>query len=120
LETRVRLVAQAAEGLHAAHRVGLLHGDVKPSNVLVEETPDGDLRAWIGDFGIAVELAERKEPAALSGTPRFMAPELHRAAVTGDLDGIDRRADVFSLGVTLLEVLTGEPTPPPGIGSDGG
>jgi eukaryotic-like serine/threonine-protein kinase len=119
LENRVRLVAQAAEGLHAAHREGLLHGDVKPSNVLVEETPDGDLRAWIGDFGIAVELADGGEPTALAGTPRFMAPELRRAAGGGHA-GIDRRADVYSLGVTLLQVLTGEPPPALGIGSGTG
>lgn len=118
-ETRVRLVAQAAEGLHAAHREGLLHGDVKPSNVLVEETPDGDLQAWIGDFGIAVELAEEGERAALAGTPRFMAPELRRAARAdrvGSAEGVDRRADVYSLGVTLFQVLTGEP-PPAGSGA---
>lgn len=105
LEQKVRLVAQAAEGLHAAHREGLLHGDVKPSNVLVERTPDGDLRAWIGDFGIAVELTAEGERTALAGTPRFMAPELRRR------ERADRRADVYSLGVTLFQVLAGRPPP---------
>ncbi len=105
LEQRVRLMAQAAEGLHAAHREGLLHGDVKPSNVMVETTPDGDLVARIGDFGIATELAgDRAEPAGLAGTPELMAPELLR----GDRGAADRRSDVFSLGATLHQVLLEE------------
>ncbi|HMB55450.1 MAG TPA: serine/threonine-protein kinase, partial [Thermoanaerobaculia bacterium] len=105
VEQRVRLVAEAAEGLHAAHREGLLHGDVKPSNVLVEETADGEPTAWIGDFGIATELAAEGAPAALhAGTPQYMAPELLRQPGRAG----DRRSDVFSLGVTLLQALTGE------------
>lgn len=104
LEARVRLLAQVARGLHAAHREGLLHGDVKPSNVLVEETPDGELKAWIGDFGIATE-ADAPDPGAsgLAGTPRFMAPERLAGAP------VDRRSDVYSLGVTLFLALTGKP-----------
>lgn len=108
LEQRVRLVAQAAEGLHAAHRQGLLHGDVKPSNILLEETPDGELRAWIGDFGIATELrrddGENETGELLGGTPRYMAPELLRKGPRS----ADRRSDVYSLGMTLHQVLTGE------------
>lgn len=110
LEERVRLVAQAAEGLHAAHREGLLHGDVKPSNVFVERDADGALEAWIGDFGIATELARREtETTPLAGTPDYMAPELW-----GQLRGAsDRRTDVYSLGLTLFAVVAGE-LPPPG------
>jgi len=112
LEQKVALVAQAAEGLHAAHREGLLHGDVKPSNVLVEQSADGELKAWIGDFGIATEIETgRADPGGLAGTPQFMAPELLR----GDPASADRRSDVYSLGVTLFQVLTG--TLPPGNGS---
>jgi serine/threonine-protein kinase len=112
LERRVRLLAQVAEGLHAAHREGLLHGDVKPSNVLVEETQDGEPKAWIGDFGIATGV-EGADPGAggLAGTPAFMAPE----RLTGDPAAVDRRSDVYSLGVTLFRVLTS--APPPGAGA---
>lgn len=108
LERKVRLMAQAAEGLHAAHRAGLLHGDIKPSNVLVEETPDGELKAWIGDFGIATG-AEASAPGAggLAGTPQFMAPEL----LAGERAWADHRSDVYSLGVTLFQVLSGELPP---------
>jgi len=113
VERSVGLLVQVAEGLHAAHREGLLHGDVKPSNVLVEETPDGDLHAWIGDFGIATEAVEGDGEAAVGGavgavgTPPYMAPELLRR----DGSFADRRADVFSLGVTLYQTLTGELPP---------
>ncbi|HSM50038.1 MAG TPA: serine/threonine-protein kinase, partial [Thermoanaerobaculia bacterium] len=107
-EQTVRLVAQAAEGLHAAHREGLLHGDVKPSNVLVEETPDGELRAWIGDFGIATEIGDAGPGRrGLAGTPEYMAPEL----LASGPPSADRRSDVFSLGVTLYQLLTGELPP---------
>ncbi len=113
LEKKVRLAAQAAEGLHAAHREGLLHGDVKPSNVLVEETPDGDLAAWICDFGLASEIAEGDHrPGALAGTPEYMAPEL----LAGEHTAPDRRSDVFSLGVTLHQLLTGELPPRAAVG----
>jgi len=120
LESRVRLLAQAADGLHAAHREGLLHGDVKPSNILVEETPDGE-RALVGDFGIALELSREGQAAGVVGTPRYMAPELLQAgpAAAGDpgrasaAAAPDRRADVYSLGVTLFEVVAGFPPPGP-------
>ncbi len=104
LELKVRLLAQVAEGLHAAHREGLLHRDVKPSNVLIEETPDGELVALVADFGVAAELDDAGSIAhAAAGSPAYMAPErlLGTAAV-------DRRSDVYSLGVTLYQVLTGE------------
>jgi len=104
LEHKIRLLIQVAEGLHAAHRLGLLHRDVKPANVLVEETADGDLRALVGDFGIAADVAEAGAPAggAIAGTPQYMAPE----CLTGG-DAVDRRADVYSLGITAYKVLTG-------------
>lgn len=104
LEQKIRLLIQVAEGLHAAHRQGLLHQDVKPSNVLVEETPDGDLAAYVSDFGIVADLADESGLAgdAVLGSPQFIAPER--------LDGsgaVDRRSDVYSLGVTMYRILTG-------------
>ncbi len=113
VEQRVRLVAQAADGLHAAHREGLIHGDVKPSNVLVEETPDGELKAWMSDFGLAEYVGPPGSVSAgLAGTPAFMAPEL----LAAERCPADRRADVYSLGATLLQVLSGEPPPREGVG----
>lgn len=104
LEQRVRLSIQVAEGLHAAHREGLLHRDVKPSNVLVEETPDGDLTAYVSDFGIAADVTDPDRLAgdAVAGSPYYIAPE--RLDGSG---GVDRRSDVYSLGVTMYWLLTG-------------
>lgn len=102
LEQKVRLIAQVAEGLHEAHREGLIHRDVKPSNILVERTPDGDWKPWIADFGIAA-WSGGASGERLAGTPAYLAPELLRGGGQAD-----RRADVYGLGVTLYEFLTGE------------
>ncbi len=106
LEARVRLLVQVAEGLHAAHRAGLLHRDVKPGNVLVEQTPDGELNALVTDFGLATDLEDVDSMAldAVAGSPQYIAPE----RLVGAPDAVDRRADVYSLGITMYRLLTGE------------
>lgn len=106
LEQKVRLLAQAAEGLHAAHCEGLLHRDVKPSNILVEQTSDGELKALVTDFGLATELGDAELPAAgaLAGSPCYIAPE----RLSGSPAAVDRRSDVYSLGITIYRLLTGE------------
>ena len=114
LEQKVRLAAQVAEGLHAAHREGLLHRDVKPTNVLVERTPDGKLKPWVADFGIATELGGGSSmwTAVLAGTPYYIAPERLEEDQT-----VDRRSDIYSLGVTLYQLLSGElPFDDPSLG----
>ena len=104
LEQRLQLLAQAAEGLHAAHTQGLVHRDVKPSNILVEESSGGGLEAFIADFGIA-SLAEGADgdDEALSGTLPYMAPE----RLSSRRGMVDRRSDVYSLGGTLYRILSG-------------
>lgn len=104
LEHKIRLLIQVAEGLHAAHRQGLLHQDVKPANVLVEETPDGDLTAYVSDFGIATDLADERGLAGntVLGSPQYIAPERLEGPA-----GVDRRSDVYSLGVAMYRILTG-------------
>ncbi|MCB9891528.1 MAG: protein kinase [Planctomycetes bacterium] len=100
-----RIVEDAARALHVAHEHGLVHRDVKPGNVMV--TDEG--RAVILDFGLV-----RRDDAAelgltnagdLLGTPYYMAPELLRDAP----HLVDRRVDVYALGVTLYEALALEP-----------
>jgi eukaryotic-like serine/threonine-protein kinase len=102
----VSVVSRAAEGLAFAHSRGLVHRDVKPSNLFLV---DGDLkRVKVLDFGIVrqahVSSTELTRTGAMLGTPGFMAPE----QVRGSKD-VDARADVFALGCVLYKCLTGSP-----------
>ncbi|HEX6739658.1 MAG TPA: serine/threonine-protein kinase, partial [Vicinamibacteria bacterium] len=103
LEEMVGVFRQVAEGIHAAHRLGLVHRDVKPSNVLLARSEDEAWRPYVVDFGIARELSGPQVTAtgALIGTPAYMAPEQVRG---GD---VDRRTDVYGLGVTMYQLLAG-------------
>jgi serine/threonine-protein kinase len=95
------LAEQLCEGLAAAHAAGVIHRDLKPDNVLVEAATG---RAVITDFGIArsIDDAGVTQVGTVVGTPRYMAPE--------QLAGkdVDAHADLFSLGVMLFELATGE------------
>jgi serine/threonine-protein kinase len=105
LEQKVEVVARVAEGLHAAHRIGLVHRDVKPGNVLVEMTPEGERRPWVMDFGLVRDSSvEGMTVTGLAlGTPWYMPPE----QALGKHSAVDRRSDVYSLGVSLYEILAG-------------
>ena len=109
-ERAVRIIEQIAKALHAAHRVGLLHRDVKPSNVLL----DDDDFAYLIDFGIARAAGERGLTMAgeVVGTYHYMAPERFTAgqAPGGQFDSptVDARSDVYSLACVLYECLTAE------------
>lgn len=105
LEQKAEVVARVAEGLHAAHRLGLVHRDVKPGNVLVEATADGGSRPFVMDFGLVRDTAaDGMTVTGLAlGTPWYMSPE----QALGRHAAVDRRSDVYSLGATLYEVLAG-------------
>jgi serine/threonine-protein kinase len=108
LHDKVQIIRDAALALHEAHKLGILHRDVKPSNILVEADRDGRLRPIVMDFGIAREEGGESgltETGALLGTPAYMSPEQAR----GGGRGLDRRSDVYSLGATLYELLAGGP-----------
>ncbi|MFO0844625.1 MAG: serine/threonine-protein kinase, partial [Gemmataceae bacterium] len=100
--TALRLAADIAAGLAAAHEKGLVHRDVKPANIWLDASA-GD-RARLLDFGLA-RLSEGgdqlTQPGALVGTPSYMAPEQARG------DAVDARADLFSLGVVLYRLCAG-------------
>jgi predicted Ser/Thr protein kinase len=111
LERTLRVVRQVCEGVHAAHRIGLVHRDIKPSNVLVATDDLGDLHPYVLDFGIARDVqAGRTTTSAVVGTPWYMAPEQVSGAE------VDRRTDVYALGVTVYQLLTGK-LPITGTGS---
>nr|AYM53442.1 serine/threonine kinase family protein [Melittangium lichenicola] len=106
LEQKLLLLRDVAEGVHAAHHAGLIHRDLKPSNILVERAEDGRLVPYVMDFGLARDWhEEHTTTGAVLGTPHYMAPEQAR----GEVGRLDRRVDVYSLGATLYQVLTGVP-----------
>ncbi|MFO0981382.1 MAG: serine/threonine-protein kinase [Planctomycetota bacterium] len=100
IETVCRLIVQIADALDHAHEAGVIHRDVKPSNILVRE----DGTAVLTDFGLAREqgLPSITLTGEFAGTPDYVSPE-QAIARRG---GIDHRTDIYSLGVTLFELLT--------------
>jgi hypothetical protein len=101
VEEVVRIGAQVAQGLAAAHQKGLIHRDVKPANVLLESETG---RVALTDFGLAraADDASVSRQGEICGTPHYMAPEQVRGLT------IDHRADLFSLGSLLYCLCTGE------------
>lgn len=99
----VALIARLAEALDYAHRQGVIHRDVKPSNILLRGGRLDD--PALTDFGVArlVEETVATQSGALLGTPAYMAPE------QGEGQPGDERSDVYALGVILYELLTGQP-----------
>ena len=106
LHEKVQVMKDIAEAIHEAHRLGVIHRDLKPSNIMVQRGEDGRCVPTVMDFGLAYDIGQGHgltETGALMGTPSYMAPEQAR----GDVRNIDRRSDVYSLGATLYELLTG-------------
>ncbi len=95
----LRIGRQVAEGLRAAHRMGLLHRDVKPANILF--TDDGT--AKVVDFGLALFIQQKDQTGEIWATPYYVSPE----KVIENKE--DFRSDLFSLGATLYHAITGQP-----------
>jgi serine/threonine protein kinase/tetratricopeptide (TPR) repeat protein len=96
----ISIARQICEGLEEAHRLGVVHRDLKSSNVMI----DGEGNARIMDFGVARSLKKKGDTGVgvLIGTPEYMAPE------QVETSEVDHRADIYSLGVILFEMMTGK------------
>jgi PAS domain S-box-containing protein len=100
----LRVGAELAKAIHQLHLRGIIHKDIKPANVLVD---DATGRCWLRGFGIASRLPRERQslepPEFIAGTLAYMAPEQ-----TGRMNrSIDSRSDLYALGVTLYELMTG-------------
>ena len=95
----VRVMGELLDALEFAHESGVIHRDVKPANVML----DAQRRVKLADFGVArIQESERSAAGTMVGTPAFMSPEQIQGGK------IDRRTDIFSAGVVLYQLLTGE------------
>ena len=110
VSTAVDYVLQACQALAEAHVNGIVHRDLKPANLFLTETSDGGVRVKLLDFGISKYVAKgvdaeltMTKTRSLMGTPLYMAPEQMRS-----LRRVDHRADIWSVGIVLHEILTGQ------------
>jgi tetratricopeptide (TPR) repeat protein len=104
MQRKVEALRDAARALHAAHQQGIIHRDVKPDNIMIDRTG----RAFIMDFGLAKSIKPGSSltmGGIVMGTPSYMSPE----QAQGRIRAMTPRSDVYSLGATLYEVLTGLP-----------
>lgn len=112
VERSLKLGAQVASALSAAHKLGIVHRDIKPDNIFVTRDPSGNETAKVLDFGIAKAKEgvlqggyTATKTGVIIGTPEYMSPEQAEGQLGDKLDG---RADIYSLGVVLYEMLTGK------------
>ena len=93
-------VSKILEGLHYLHQSDVVHCDLKAANILT--TKDGDVK--LSDFGVSLNLhAMERETKEITGSPNWMAPEVI------ELKGASPKSDIWSLGCTVIELLTGRP-----------
>jgi eukaryotic-like serine/threonine-protein kinase len=104
---KLELMETVARAVHSAHCRGLIHRDLKPTNILVEKDQSGKLKPFVLDFGLARDTESRNLTVSgtIVGTTAYMAPEQAR----GEAHHIDRRTDIYSMGATLYELFAGCP-----------
>jgi serine/threonine-protein kinase len=107
--TAISIARQVCEALEAAHRSGVIHRDIKPENIFLSAQPDGSYFAKVIDFGIAKIVTDTSKggppltrQGMIIGSPHYLSPE----QCTGQ--ELDARSDIYSLGIVLFEMLTGQ------------
>jgi serine/threonine protein kinase len=109
LITMLEIFMQVCDGVECAHRSGILHRDLKPANIMVATTRSGTTQAKVLDFGLAKLTGHDRNKQSLTavgdvfGSPFYMSPEQCNG------DKLDDRSDIYSLGCTMFECLTGRP-----------
>jgi len=107
----LRIASQVASALSEAHKLGIIHRDIKPDNINLISQPDGTDFVKVLDFGIAKfthdlsSSAPRTGSGLVVGTPQYVSPEQAMGKQTGEIDG---RSDLYTLGVVVYEMLTGQ------------
>jgi serine/threonine protein kinase len=106
LTDKVLILRQTTSALTAIHHQGIVHRDIKPGNILLDEDPNGAIHVKLTDLGIAKNVSEtdivrEQMPTRVPGTAKYLSPEQIR------LEAVDGRADIFSLGVVAYELVAG-------------
>lgn len=106
LEQKVQVIRDIALAIQSAHRLGIIHRDIKPDNVMLAKNDEGAYHPIVMDFGLAKEIGNKglTQTGALIGTPAYMSPEQAK----GQVQLLDRRTDVYSLGAMFYSILVGK------------
>ncbi len=107
MEEKIIIIIKICNALIEAHKKGLIHRDIKPSNIMIEFKEDGEVKPYLIDFGLAKEVEKRDGSftGMVIGTIGWMAPE----QIKGKPEEIDRRADIYALGVLMYYTFCGVP-----------
>ncbi len=105
----IRIIREAALGLHAAHQKGIVHRDISPDNLLLVKNDEGEEVVKVIDFGIAKPLLDQNQmftrTNSFLGKPQFCSPE--QCGILQENEVIDHRSDIYSLGITMYYMLAG-------------